>query len=222
MGGPRSVRPCNAQRPASRNHDLPATHQVSVTVIGDLDARVPHVARERLRYRRHYVATTSAGRRSRIPLSQPSDPARSHSWCGIACAASSSVVVRREYRRGLSRRRSRGSSPVARATRSPAAAGISSFRSRLRARARASGVALRSSAQGTSSTGPWPPGARMVERRDGRGDAIAEEQPAAPDAPRRKVTATRELVHVERGMPSSSATSLAERHRSVSAGVRSA
>jgi hypothetical protein len=74
-------------------------------------------------------------------------------------------------------------------------AGISSFRRRWRARPRASGVALWSSARWPSSAVSGLPSGRIVERRDRRGEPIAQEQPAPPDAPRGQIAATCELVH---------------------------
>jgi hypothetical protein len=73
-------------------------------------------------------------------------------------------------------------------------AGISSSRGGSRRSVRLSGVALWSSAQGISSAVSGPPTGRIVERRDRRSEAITEEDPAAPDALRRKIAAPCELV----------------------------
>ncbi len=74
-------------------------------------------------------------------------------------------------------------------------AGISSFGRRSRARPRASGVALWSSARRISSAVSGLPGGRIIERRNRRGEPITQEQPAPPDPPRGQVAATCELVH---------------------------
>jgi hypothetical protein len=87
------------------------------------------------------------------------------------------------------------SSPVARAERSPLLwRGISSFRGRSRGWPRARGVALWSSARANSSAVSRSPSRRIVERCDGRGEALAYEDPAAPDAPRGKVATPCKLV----------------------------
>jgi hypothetical protein len=74
-------------------------------------------------------------------------------------------------------------------------AGISSFRGRLRRRRCPGGVALWSSARATSGAVSRLPSGRIVKRRNGGGEPIAQEQPAAPDTPRGKIAATCELVH---------------------------
>jgi hypothetical protein len=72
--------------------------------------------------------------------------------------------------------------------------GISSFERRSRARPRASGVALWSSARRISSVVAGLPGGRIIERRNRRGEPITEEQPAPPDPPRWQIAATCELI----------------------------
>jgi hypothetical protein len=96
---------------------------------------------------------------------------------------------------GLSCQRSRVRVPSLALRGVPAAAGISSFRGRLRAPPRASGVALWSSARAISSAVSGRPSGRVVERRDRRDEPIAEEDPAASDPPRGQIPATCELVH---------------------------
>jgi hypothetical protein len=73
-------------------------------------------------------------------------------------------------------------------------AGISSFGRRSRARPRASGVALWSSARRISSVILGLPGGGIIERRDRRCEPVAEEQPAPSDPPRGEIAATCELV----------------------------
>jgi hypothetical protein len=74
-------------------------------------------------------------------------------------------------------------------------AGISSFRPPVRRAHGRGGVALWSSARAFSSAVPGLPGARIVERRDGRGEPVAQEEPAPSDPPRGQIAATCELVH---------------------------
>jgi hypothetical protein len=55
------------------------------------------------------------------------------------------------------------------------------------------------------------PGLRVVERRNRRGEAVPEEQPAPADSSCREGAAARELVDSGARMPSSSATSAVDR-----------
>jgi hypothetical protein len=84
------------------------TYHPSCTCRGEssvADARCGAVAVQSVP-RRHYIATTSGVRPSRVPLAYAFDPPRSRRWCAIARLPSSSVVLRRDALRGSTSRRS--------------------------------------------------------------------------------------------------------------------
>jgi hypothetical protein len=150
--------------------------------------------------RRHYIATTPELRRLRVPLAYA---VRSGAIPLVVWDCACRVVVRRRAPWPSTRPVTpevAGSSPVARASRSPCYRGDSSFRRRSQRYCGRCGVALWCSARAVSSVVSGPPGRRIVERCDRRGEPVAQEEPAPSDPPRGQIAAVCELVHGGAGM----------------------